>query len=116
MAAYVTDSSGQLMPMTRASRAASMTSAVIRSTPLLSFITRSACSSSRVTSRKLPAVVRLSGDGLSGSGVRDVRAQVGEGCGQDDGEFFSGQGSVVGDETDAAVELRIASQALFDRP
>ncbi|MGW2151341.1 hypothetical protein ACWCOT_44050 [Nonomuraea bangladeshensis] len=52
------------------------------------------------------------GDGLSGGGVRDVRAQVGEGCGQDDGELAGGQGAVGVDEADTAVELRIAGQAL----
>jgi hypothetical protein len=37
---------------------------------------------------------------------------VGEGCGQDDGEFAGGQGAVGVDEADTAVELLIAGQAL----
>ncbi|WP_214408609.1 hypothetical protein [Sphaerisporangium fuscum] len=35
------------------------------------------------------------GDGLSGSGVRDVQAKVGEGCGQDDDDEFGVEAGTV---------------------
>ncbi len=92
-----------------------MTSAVIRSTPSLSFITRSACSSSRVTSRKLPAVVRLIAAMASvvmASGMsrpRWAKAVV-----RTVASSPAARVRVVVDEADAAVEPGIAGQAFFD--
>ena len=55
------------------------------------------------------------GDGLGrGAVAGPVEAQVGPLAGEDEGLLAGGQGPVVVDEPDAAVELGVAGEALFD--
>lgn len=49
------------------------------------------------------------GDGLGSDGVGDVQAQVGEGCGQDGGEFVGGQG--CGYEGGGESQMLLSSRA-----
>jgi hypothetical protein len=102
--------------MTSDSRAVSTTSRLMTVSPLISS-TRVIWAKSRWTSRKFPLVMRWDGGG--GLGVGEVvcgqpQAECRPVALQDEGEFSGAQWPVFVDEPDAAAELGVAGQALFD--
>ena len=104
-----------MIPMTRDSRAASTTSLVTVLSWLMSMM-RWICAISRVVSLEIAAGdADDRGAGLAGGEVFGVvEAEVGPLTRQYEGLFVAGQGLVVVQESDAAVELRVAGQSAFN--